>query len=697
MASNSAKPVLQEFTLGNENFKSKYKPFEKKNAFIQKCILFFTDEAIPSSSKQRLYDLESDSDPYSPDHSEYNPDSEDSSDSDLEDLTSPTIRHDLHDMEELPVKTDKSRKRTRNEGNWKRNVAKSRRQRGEAYISARGKPVPGVTMKDTCSATCTRKCREKFSHEERLSVFRRYYQLESYERKRDFIISHTERKSKKWQTREQSRRKNTVFFFLPKNEERIQVCKTMFLNTLGIRKGVVDIAMKKRTGENTALKDQRGKHPKKITSPATLASVRKHIESFPVMSSHYCRAKTQRKYLSSDLNITLMYSLYKKECSEKNFAPVATSAVYRKIFSEEYNLGFYRPRKDQCRVCMAYNIPSSDKEAMKTEYLAHIAAKDRARDEKRLSRQLAENSDGSLFSCNFDLQQVLLVPNDPTNNALFYKQRFKVFNFTIYNTVTKQGDCFMWTEVDGKRGSCEIASCLYQYFQSLPLSVKQIQCFSDRCGGQNLNKYVAGMCLTAVQKIPNLETIQLMFLVSGHSEMECDSMHSAISTEFKRVGKTHVPQDWKTIARCARRKGDKPYIVHDITHDQILDWKNLADKILIFRSKDESDKQVAWQKICSMQFSKSEPLIMKFKENFDEDFRSLNCQRRNQSTLKESQMPKPLYKDRIPIKKEKYNDLLSLFNTKPAAIPIENKAYFENLPFKQSGRAASESEMSQSE
>ncbi|CAG9826914.1 unnamed protein product [Diabrotica balteata] len=118
-----------------------------------------------------------------------------------------------------------------------------------------------------------------------------------------------------------------------------------------------------------------------------------------------------------------MYSLYKKECSENNQTP-ANFSIYRKVFSEEYNLGFYRPYKDECRICMALNSPQCDKTCMETEYLAHIAAhKNRARDEKRVSRQLAENSTGTILQCcNFDLQQILLVPNGPTNNTLFYKQ-----------------------------------------------------------------------------------------------------------------------------------------------------------------------------------------------------------------------------------------------------------------------------------
>ncbi|KAI4463202.1 dna-directed rna polymerases i ii and iii subunit rpabc2 [Holotrichia oblita] len=225
----------------------------------------------------------------------------------------------------------------------------------------------------------------------------------------------------------------------------------MFINTLGIRKGVVDIAMQNRMEENISAVDHRGKGAKKATPPETLQGVRNHIERFPVMASHYCREKTQRKYLPSDFNITIMYTMYKEDCTEKNLAYVSSS-MYRKIFCEEYNLDFYRPRKDQCRLCMCYNIPSSIKtETIEADHHAHLAAKDRARQEKRVDKKLAETSNRNTLCCNFDLPQVLMVPNDPTNNALFYKQRLKSFNFTIYNVVSKQGDCYMWSEVEGKR------------------------------------------------------------------------------------------------------------------------------------------------------------------------------------------------------------------------------------------------------
>lgn len=99
----------------------------------------------------------------------------------------------------------------------------------------------------------------------------------------------------------------------------------------------------------------------------------------------------------------------------------------------------------------------------------------------------------------------------------------------------------------------------------------------------------------AVTTCKNLKSIDLKFLVSGHSEMECDSMHSAIGSEFKRVGKAYWPGDWKTIARSARKKGDKPYTVIDTI--EFSDWKNYVQTHFNIRKNDTSGEPVHWQKM----------------------------------------------------------------------------------------------------
>ncbi|KAJ8930717.1 hypothetical protein NQ314_016444 [Rhamnusium bicolor] len=482
---------------------------------------------------------------FSPDESEYLPtnSSSDSEEANIRSISSDSevsnARNQLSGMEQHPEVTNKPRRK--------------KRLAGKEYVSTKGVVRPAAKMMPPCKETCRLKC-FTISESERLKIFKAYYELGDYSRQRDFIHANSKKNVKKIKTTQHDSRRNySMNYFLPIDGNRKKVCKPMFLNTLGIKKGVVDIALKKRSKENVAASDGRGKGNSKTLDPAIVQNIMTHIQSFPCIPSHYCRADTTRKYLDSSLNLATMYRMYVQWCQE-NGNPTAKLSTYRNVFKDNFNLGFHTPRKDQCRVCVAFKSEANPTEEMKKNYEAHQILKDNAREAKRLDKEVAATND-KIVSCNFDLQQVLLCPSDPTNNALFYKRRLATYSFTIYNVVTKQGDCFMWHEGQGGRGSCEIASLLFRHFQSLPNSIEEVKCFSDRCGGQNLNKYVVAMCMYAVQVIENLKTIHLKFLTPGHSEMECDSMHSAIGTEFKRVGKALWPGDWKTIARSARKKG----------------------------------------------------------------------------------------------------------------------------------------------
>ena len=70
--------------------------------------------------------------------------------------------------------------------------------------------------------------------------------------------------------------------------------------------------------------DQRGRHtPANRTNDRTLDYIKRHIESFPVVESHYVRKTTSRKFLSQDLSIRKMYELYKEKCKDDNMNSVS--------------------------------------------------------------------------------------------------------------------------------------------------------------------------------------------------------------------------------------------------------------------------------------------------------------------------------------------------------------------------------------
>ena len=81
------------------------------------------------------------------------------------------------------------------------------------------------------------------------------------------------------------------------------------------------------------------------------------------------------------------------------------------------------------------------------------------------------------------------------------------------------------------------------------------------------------------------------------------------------------------------------------------------------------------------------------KENYDEEFRSLKCNRKARPRLSVRETLKPLYNQKILITKEKYNDLMSLFTMTPPALPNEYRSFYEYLPF-QGRRPQDESDLS---
>lgn len=72
------------------------------------------------------------------------------------------------------------------------------------------------------------------------------------------------------------------------------------------------------------------------------------------MESHHCRAKTKRRYLDSKLSITKLHELYVESVKQESSDAVVSFQKYQKVFCSIHNLSFFKPRKDQCGQCAAY-------------------------------------------------------------------------------------------------------------------------------------------------------------------------------------------------------------------------------------------------------------------------------------------------------------------------------------------------------
>lgn len=117
---------------------------------------------------------------------------------------------------------------------------------------------------------------------------------------------------------------------------------------------------------------------------------------------------------------------------------------------------------------------------------------------------------------------------------LYYSRKYAVYNFTIYESSTQDGYCFTWGESDGKKGSDEIATCLYQYLKIADeKGVRNLLFYCDSCGGQNKNKTVLATLNYYLMFSKNLQVIQINFLLPGHTYMPADSMHATIEKRGK--------------------------------------------------------------------------------------------------------------------------------------------------------------------
>ncbi|KAK7474659.1 hypothetical protein BaRGS_00034083 [Batillaria attramentaria] len=138
-----------------------------------------------------------------------------------------------------PPKKAHGRKRVAHPENWKRNVRKQLKLSGQQYTSSRGKTIQAKRLKVVDCSKCKLKCTEKISHEERETVFQTFYDLQNYERQKDFVCRHVEEKRTRTYLDEsdqpvQKKRLVDRKYFFTVGGEKVRVCKRFFQATLSI-------------------------------------------------------------------------------------------------------------------------------------------------------------------------------------------------------------------------------------------------------------------------------------------------------------------------------------------------------------------------------------------------------------------------------------------------------------------------------
>ena len=122
-------------------------------------------------------------------------------------------------------------------------------------------------------------------------------------------------------------------------------------------------------------------------------------------------------------------------------------------------------------------------------------------------------SSPELFVGTFDLQAVLQTPCSLVSQ-LYYMRKLNCYSLSIYNLASTHATCYLWSEVDAQRGSCEIGTCLYLQLMSLPNTKTHAIFYSDACSGQHRNQFIASCLLHVVINHQSINVIDHKFLAS---------------------------------------------------------------------------------------------------------------------------------------------------------------------------------------
>ena len=481
------------------------------------------------------------------------------------------------DHEEIVLATTANTKRKRAKQGmakaeeWTKNVNKDLRMKGEVY-----KGIARVDGKKTyclnkqnrilIDSDCTKRCTKTKScksimQDQKEAIHQAFWSEMNWDEKRAFAVSHVDISDARKQT-DDGRRSKTYTYFLKAGNERVNVCKKMFLSTLGIGEamlygwfGKVDI--------NGMITRKPVKSPKMSEKDLEKRNkAREFLESIPKVESHYCRATTDRLYVEPCYkNFTDLFKTYTRFCRDSNVDPLSRVALM-KMF-RNMNMSIYHPKKDQCDICTEHTVGNLDDES----YQKHIGMKDRARQEKQTDKEATMNST-HIKVLTMDLQSVLVCPFI-MSSAAYFRTKLTCHNFTTFDLKTRNVSCYLWHEGELGLSANTFASCIVDEVERMvDENTKEIILYSDGCGYQNRNAILANALLyTAVKS--NVKITQ-KFLVKGHTQMEVDSVHSAIEKQL-RASTIYSPAGY--IERFKRARSDHPYAVRYLTHTFAKDYE----------------------------------------------------------------------------------------------------------------------------
>lgn len=226
-----------------------------------------------------------------------------------------------------------------------------------------------------------KKCKNEcatISETERLVIFNKYfYELNDYNRKRDYLLSCMEKAPiKRTYVLHTSNRSSTFRYFVSVDNVEKEVCRKFILSTLDISEKLLRYTRDNKIDLYVSKYDKRGKQPPKIkTADDIIGNVDRFIQMLPAVPSHYCRGSSSKKYITNNFNsLEHVYRVYIEDCKLNN-KPSVSYGVFKKRWNTEYNIGIHVPKKDKCTFCEGFTNNETKTAEDILNYEHHIAEK----------------------------------------------------------------------------------------------------------------------------------------------------------------------------------------------------------------------------------------------------------------------------------------------------------------------------------
>ena len=384
-------------------------------------------------------------------------------------------------------------------------------------------------------------------------------------------------------------RKYTVHYSLPTSvpisteEDKVTVCKTMFLKTLGITNKKVTVVLKKKYDEKSMVHGHTGKASTHSTIAKDVSSIiRAHLSSFPTVPPHYRRKYTKNRYFEDDMTPKKMFDLFKTS----HPTIVISLSSYKKVLNT-FHIGFFKPKNDLCDECTKYNNSNKTEEDI-ISWNEHIVRKDACRSSKNADKERAKDADSKFAALIIDMEAVQNCPK-ARSGEFYYLSKISCYNLSCYHLKDDTKVCFMWDSTMGCRGSNEVGSCILHILRKLPKETEEVAIWADTCGGQNRNKENAAVLMyflnEEVQTTKHkIKKITLKFFERGHNQSEVDTIHQILERANKNQ-EVFVPIRYKELARSA--PGRKPIETFDLASNQypVFDNHKLAEQSIVNRNR----------------------------------------------------------------------------------------------------------------